>query len=137
MNQAIRHRCIVAAVAIVVVLATTLCHCRHPALPPQARQMPTTAEVAIKPISPSTTSIAETDPATISSAIASLCGADSATAERYEARNDALRSISRDRNLQEDDVAALTAWLASTNDVLRVERVAANLFLVRLSGDSP
>jgi hypothetical protein len=110
---------------LVAVLAALLCRYRHPALPPQARQMPTTAEVAIKPISPSTTSIAETDPATISSAIASLCGADSATADRYEARNDALRSISRDRNLPADDVAALVSWLASTNDVLRVERLAA------------
>lgn len=54
-----------------------------------------TAEVAIKPISPSTTSLAEINPATISSAIASLCGADSATADRYEARNDAAVSYRR------------------------------------------
>ena len=83
------------------------------------------AKIRINPIAPSTTSFAEIDPATISSAIASLCGADSATADRYEARNDALRSIARERNLPADDVAALTAWLASTNDVLRVERLAA------------
>lgn len=30
-----------------------------------------------------------------STAVAIVCGADSATADRYEARNDALRSIAR------------------------------------------
>ena len=60
-----------------------------------------------------------------SAAVAIVCGADATTADRYEARNDALRSIARRRDLPEGDVAALTAWLASTNDVLRVERLAA------------
>jgi len=60
-----------------------------------------------------------------SAAVAIVCGADSATADRYEARNDALRSIARRRDLPEGDVVALMDYLASTNDVLRVERVAA------------
>ena len=60
-----------------------------------------------------------------SAAVAIVCGADSATADRYEARNDALRSVARRRDLPESDVVALMDYLASTNDVLRVERVAA------------
>ena len=110
---------------IVFAFAIIRCSQRHLMSLPQARKKTPSILVAIKPISPSTTSIAEIDPATISSAIASLCGADPATADRYEARNDALRSIMRERNLSPDDIAALTAWLASTNDVLRVERIAA------------
>ena len=60
-----------------------------------------------------------------SSAVKVICGDDPATADRYEARNDALRSIARRRDLPEGDIAALMAYLASTNDVLRVERIAA------------
>ena len=40
-----------------------------------------------------------------SSAVAIVCGADPTTADRYEARNDALRSIARRRDLPEKDVA--------------------------------
>ena len=90
--------------------------------PPQSTHP---AAVSVKPVSPKVTSDAEADPVVVSSAIAAVCGADPATADRYEARNDALRSIARERNLPTDDVASLTAWLASTNDVLRVERLAA------------
>ena len=46
----------------------------------------------------------------VSRAVAIICGKDSATAGRYEARNDALRSIARKRDLSEKDVAALIAW---------------------------
>jgi hypothetical protein len=76
-------------------------------------------------VSPKATSVAEADHFVVSSAIAAICGADPASADRYEARNDALRSIMRERHLPTNDVAALTDWLASTNDVLRVERLAA------------
>ena len=58
------------------------------------------------------------------SPVAAVCG-DGANADRYEARNDALRSIMRSRSLTKEDVAALMAYLASTNDAMRVERVAA------------
>ncbi len=58
-------------------------------------------------------------------AVAIVCGADSATADRYEARNDALRSIARRRDLPEKDVAALVAYLRRTDDAMRIERVAA------------
>ena len=60
-----------------------------------------------------------------STAVAIVCGADSATADRYEARNDALRSIARRRDLPEKDVAALVAYLRSKDNAMRVERVAA------------
>jgi hypothetical protein len=61
----------------------------------------------------------------VSGAVAIVCGADKATANRYEARNDALRLIARRRDLPKEDVAALIDYLATTNDPLRVERVAA------------
>ena len=79
----------------------------------------------VRSVAPGPSSSTEPNPAAISASIATIRGADPSTADRYEARNDALRSIARERNLQEDDVAALTAWIASANDVLRVERLAA------------
>ena len=63
--------------------------------------------------------------AAASGAVANVCGMDDATADRYEARNDALRSIARRRDLPNDDVDALMAYLRAADDALRVERVAA------------
>ena len=60
-----------------------------------------------------------------SRAVAIVCGADEATADRYEARNDALRSIARRRDLAKGDVDALLGYLRSADDAMRVERVAA------------
>jgi hypothetical protein len=60
-----------------------------------------------------------------SDAVAIVCGAGEVPANRYEARNDALRLIARRRDLPKEDVAALIDYLATTNDPLRVERVAA------------
>ena len=94
-----------------------------PPLPPTPSTPP--AAVSVKPMSPKTTSVAEAYPGLVSAAITAICGADPTSADRYEARNDALRSIMRERHLPTNDVAALTDWLASTNDVLRVERLAA------------
>ena len=62
--------------------------------------------------------------ASTSRAVFAVCGND-ANAGRYEARNDALLSIARRRDLPKEDVAALMAYLRSTNDLLRMERVAA------------
>ncbi|MBR3922200.1 MAG: hypothetical protein IKJ45_03750 [Kiritimatiellae bacterium] len=45
--------------------------------------------------------------AIVSAAIASVCGLNASTADRYEARHDALRLIARERNLASNDVAAL------------------------------
>ena len=55
-----------------------------------------------------------------STAVAIVCGADSATADRYEARNDALRSIARRRDMSEKDVAALIAYLRTADNAMRV-----------------
>ena len=60
-----------------------------------------------------------------SDAVAIVCGEGDVPADRYEARNDALRSIARRRDLPKEDVAALMDYLASTKDAMRVERVAA------------
>ena len=60
-----------------------------------------------------------------SGAVAIVCGMDELTAARYEARNVALRSIARRRDLSADDIAALMEYVASTNYVLRVDREAA------------
>ncbi len=58
-------------------------------------------------------------------AVGIVCGRDKATTDRYEARNDALRSIARRRDLAKNDVDALLAYLRSADDAMRVERVAA------------
>ena len=60
-----------------------------------------------------------------SAVVAIICGDDLATADRYEARSDALRSIARRRDLPRNDVALLMAYVGSTNDALRAERTAA------------
>ncbi len=57
--------------------------------------------------------------------IATICGSDPATAGHYEARDGALRSIARNRNLSKADISSLLDYIASTGDVLRAERIAA------------
>ena len=83
------------------------------------------AEVRVKvverkaePVEPDAVNVA-------SRAVAIVCGMDEATADRYEARNDALRSIARRRDLPKDDVEVLLVYLRSQDDNMRVERVAA------------
>ena len=111
---------IVAAVAVVVASRN-----RHqPAPPPDVPVAALPAEVRVKAVErkpePSDHEVIEA-----SSAVAIVCGADPTTADRYEARNDALRSIARRRDLPEKDVAALVAYLRSKDNAMRVERVAA------------
>ena len=111
----------VAAVGVVAVLRNR----RQPASPPDVPVAVSPAEVRVKAVERKSATVARPNVATTSSAVAIVCGGDEATAGRYDARNDALRSIARERNLASNDVAALMDYLASTNDVLRVERVAA------------
>ena len=61
----------------------------------------------------------------VSRVVATVCGADKATADRYEARNDALRSIARRRDLPKNDVDALLVYLRKADNAMRPERVAA------------
>ena len=57
----------------------------------------------------------------VSAAVAIICGNSPATADRYEARNDALRSIARNCKLSQSDLSAPLAYIALTNDILRVD----------------
>jgi hypothetical protein len=93
--------------------------------PPDVPVAVSPAEVRVKAVERKSATVARPNAATASRAVAIVCGADEATVDRYEARNDALRSVARRRDLPEGDVVALMDYLASTNDVLRVERVAA------------
>ena len=108
------------AVAVVVALRE-----RQSAPPPEVPVAQTSAKVRVKAVERKMEPVAEGEVAAASGAVAIVCGEDAATAERYEARNDALRSIARRRDLPEDDVAALMAYLSRADDAMRVERVAA------------
>ena len=107
------------AAAVVVAL-----HERQSVPPPDVPVAALPAEVRVKAVERKTEMV-ERENVTASGAIAIVCGEDAATAGRYEARNDALRSIARRRDLPEKDVAALVTYLRSKDSAMRVERVAA------------
>ena len=107
------------AAAVVVALRE-----RHQAPLPDVPVAQRPAEVRVKAVERKTETV-ERENVIASAAVAVVCGADKATANRYEARNDALRSIARRRDLPEKDVAALMAYLRSKDSAMRVERVAA------------
>ena len=108
------------AVAVVVALRE-----RQPVSKPEAPVAQTPAEVRVKAVERKTGPVAEGELAAASGAVAIVCGADEATADSYEARNDALRSIARRRDLPKGDIDALMAYLRATDDAIRIERVAA------------
>ena len=91
---------------------------RQPLPPPDVPVAASPAEVRVKAVErkpePTDHEVIEA-----SAAVAIVCGADSATADRYEARNDALRSIAHRRDMPEKDVAALIAYLRRTDDAMR------------------
>lgn len=62
---------------------------------------------------------------TASSPVNTICGLDGETAGRFPVRIRALRSIARCRNLPPEDVSVLLGYVASTNDVMSADRVAA------------
>ena len=93
--------------------------------PPDVPVMVSPAEVRVKPVEHKPAIAVSTAAPDASRAVAIICGKDPATSNRYEARNDALRSIARRRNLPEKDVAALVAYLRSKDNALRPERIAA------------
>ena len=109
------------AAAVVVALRE-----RQPVSKPEAPVAQTPAEVRVKAVerNPVATNVV-TVASDVSRAVTIICGKDSATADRYEARNDALRSIARRRDLPEKDVAALVAYLRSKDNAIRSERIAA------------
>ena len=110
------------AAAVGVVVASR--NHRQPAPPPDVPVAASPAEVRVKAVErksePSDHEVIEA-----STAVAIVCGAESATADRYEARNDALRSIAWRRDLPKGDVDALLVYLRRADDALWVERVAA------------
>ena len=112
------------ALAVVLVAVLTLCRRGKKADVPLGIPCANPAAIKVKAVEKTVVPVGQSL-ADASAAVAIICGADDATADRYEARNDALRSIARCRNLSKNDVAALMAYLAGTNDSLRVERVAA------------
>ena len=84
-----------------------------------------TDKVRVKAVERKVETVAKDEAAAASDAVAIVCGEDATTVDRYEARNDALRSIARRRDLPKGDVEALLAYLRSADDAMRVERVAA------------
>ena len=109
------------AAAVVVALRER----RQPLLSPEVPVAQTPADVRVKAVERKGEPVEQGEVAASSGAVAIVCGEDAATAGRYEARNDALRSIARRRDLPEKDVAALVAYLRTADDNMRVERVAA------------
>ena len=98
---------------------------RHPASPIGVLFVTAPAEVRVKAVERNSVAATTTAAFDASRVVAIVCGADKATADRYEARNDALRSIARRRDLPEDDAAALLAYLRRSDDAMRIERAAA------------
>ena len=98
---------------------------RQPVQLPDVPVAQTPAEVRVKAVERKTGPVAEGELAAASDAVSIVCGEDATTADRYEARNDALRSIARRRDLPKGDIDALMAYLRRADDALRVERVAA------------
>jgi len=92
---------------------------------PEVPMAQTPADVRVKAVERKAELVERGEIATASDAVAIVCGMDEATANRYEARNDALRSIARRRDLAKDDIDALLAYLRKADDTMRIERVAA------------
>ena len=92
---------------------------------PEVPEAQAPAEVRVKAVERNPVAAVVTAAPDASRAVAIICGKDPATSNRYEARNDTLRSIARRRDLPEKDVAALVAYLRSKDKAMRSERIAA------------
>ena len=111
------------AAAVAVVVASR--NWQQPAPPPDLSVAVPVAKVRVKAVKHNSAANVATAAPDSSRVVGIICGKNSATANHYEARNNALRSIARRRDLPEKDVAALMTYLQSTKDRLRPERVAA------------
>ena len=112
---------VVAVVAVVVASRNR----RQPLPSPDVPVVASPAEVRVKAVERKMERVERDEIAMVPDAVAIVCGMDEATADRYEARNDALRSIARRRDLAKEDVAVLLAYLRRVDDAMRIERVAA------------
>jgi hypothetical protein len=101
----IRLIAIAFVIALLLAVATTVVSIernRHqPAPPPDVPVAQRPAEVRVKAVEWKTETVAEGEEAAASGVVAIVCGADKATAGRYEARNGALRSIARLRAIMQ------------------------------------
>ena len=125
MNRIVAFCEIVLLIAAVFAVVVASRNRSQPLPPPDVPVAQTPAEVRVKAVERKAEPVSEGELAAASGAVAIVCGEDAATAGRYEARNDALRSIARRRDLPEKDVAALVAYLRSKDNAMRPERVAA------------
>ena len=118
---------LIAVLAVAVAAVCSLCR-KPPQVPTAIRrdvrpiQTKVVAAPSVSRASQSRTAVAPED---VSAAVAVICGHEAATADRYEARNAALRSLARCRDLDADDVQALMDYLRATDGALRIEREAA------------
>ena len=118
---------LIAVLAAAVAAVCSLCQ-KTPQVPTAIRrdvrpiQVKEVTAPSVSRLSPPRTAVSPED---VSAAVAVVCGHEAATADRYEARNAALRSLSRCRDLNANDVRALMDYLRATGGVLRVEREAA------------
>ena len=130
MENNCKSRILIVSCAVVALVATSVAALlllrrrNEPKLPePGPSAVP--GKVAVKPVVTGDAALAPTVEVPTSRAVAIVCGGDAETAGRYEARNGALRSIARRRDLPKEDVAALLAYLRAADSAMRVERVAA------------
>jgi len=125
MNRLLKE--IVCGMLLLIAAAVVVAPCkrRQPVPPPEVWVAVPPAEVRVKAVERKVETVTGGEAAAASDAVAIVCGMDEATADRYEARNDALRSIARRRDLPKGDIDALVAYLRSQDDSMRVERVAA------------
>ena len=112
-------------IAVVVAVVIVSRRCLQSSPPPEVSVAQTPAEVRVKAVERNPVAAVVTAAPDASRAVAIICGKDPATSNRYEERNNALRSIARRRDLPKEDITALMAYLQSTQDRLRPERVAA------------
>ena len=80
-------------IAVVVVVVVALRNRQQPAPTPNVPVAVSPAGVRVKAVERKAELVERGEIATASDAVAIVCGMDKATADRYEARNDALRSI--------------------------------------------
>ena len=112
-------------IAVVVAVVIVSRRCRQPLLSQRIPIVSSPAEVRVKAVERNSAANVATAVFDVSRAVVIICGKDPATANRYEERNNALHSIVRRRDLPKEDVTALMAYLQSTKDGLRPERIAA------------
>ncbi len=88
---------VIAAAVVLTFVSSRKRHADKPQSPLPIVPMPP-AEVRVKAVEQKARSVEQGGVAAESYAVATVCGMDEATADRYEARNDALRSIARRRS---------------------------------------